>query len=327
MSFFGSLLSGLGSIATGLLGSKASPAANPAAGGAFMMPSQVPVAPQAQNPRPLSGQFLDGLKEVMPNAGSALASYATAGLQGKAVKKFNDSAYPGTTPWEQLGSGADGGSMVDMGTKADEMRQREKESQRVQETAFAQSRMQAALLVAGELLKNGGNASLAGAERVLMSSGVLSPAGFGVDPRTFSADRVRADIGNLQASARRQHADASWSEQLLPHERALKHSQSAAADASKDCDYAQADLLRTEEWLRPYETAIRAWSSVVGVNVGDVLEVFRGVRSRRGGKSSDPGKDSSYQNEVAFELLKKSREDGWDVGEGDLFDLFERFHE
>lgn len=165
-----------------------------------LLPSQMPSSPQAQNGSGIPAWLGQAVSSAAPAIGQVLTRLGTARYNGMAARAFADEAYPGTTPWEQLGGGA-GGQAMQAASQADELRQRERESVRHQETQVSLSRMQAAAMVSQQLLQDGGSAGFAAAEQILRSTGILTEAGFGVDPRSLVPGRASADIQSSLAHA------------------------------------------------------------------------------------------------------------------------------
>jgi hypothetical protein len=146
---------------------------------------------------------------VGSTARHAIESKLRAKIDGKARKDFNDEAFPGTAPWEQLGSG---GEFTQGMTEGLQLKQREKESQRAADTQLAQARIQASQAVGGQLIEQGGVTALPTVLDLMARSGAF-PAGEGFDPDAFSRLKADAEIArtDAQTAESKSRSALNWS--------------------------------------------------------------------------------------------------------------------
>jgi hypothetical protein len=159
---------------------------------ASLAPPAPPPIPQKPAPVPqTTRQKIGGaLGEAL---GGAADQWWKAKVAGYATKEFNDTAFPGTTPWEQLGEGAHGDAAIGAAAKSDELKQRERESERAQETALATTRMQAAQIIGTTLLEQGGDTNVQLVTKIWQQAGLLG-AEFGTLPDAYSNTRLNTEI-------------------------------------------------------------------------------------------------------------------------------------
>lgn len=132
---------------------------------------------------------------------SSFGSNITAGIRGRSTLKYNQAAFPGTNPWEHLGSGARGQELAQISSNAQQVKQAERASIRQSQTQLGQSRMAATSALAGQIYANNGNSSLQMISRILQNSGVLTGAGEDTQDAQLSNTYLEAQIGGLRSKA------------------------------------------------------------------------------------------------------------------------------
>lgn len=234
---------------------------------ASMSPSQVPRAsspvPPAPPPKGLADKMRSAGQDVFGGmlddadraARSATVGRLQAKVDGKNRQEYLDAAFPGTTSWEQLGSGAgsSGSDYGQMAAQSEELAQRERESKRNSHVQLSAARVQAAQSLAGGLIANG---NYEAAERMIKAAGIFDPS-LGVDSKMMAGGRVASEMRRIDQETYR-------SQEMLPYERAASASRSRSDDASAMSSYAQADLTRVREGLAPYEFALKEFAETSG---------------------------------------------------------------
>ncbi len=173
--------------------------------GAFQ-PSAAVQQPQVTN----DGGFMKRAGMLLGNEMlSAFGSKMTARMRGQSTLRYNQAAFPGTNPWEQMGSGARGQELAQMASSQNQINQAERASIRQSQTQLGQSRMAATSALAGQIYANNGNASLAMISRILKNSGVLTEAGRDYQEAQLGDTQLQAQIGGLRSRANLDRVAAS----------------------------------------------------------------------------------------------------------------------
>ncbi|MCA0422507.1 MAG: hypothetical protein LCH61_04140 [Proteobacteria bacterium] len=302
MSWIANLLQGvLGSVAGG------SPQ-QPAAPNSSMVP---PAPPDPVSPAPppagLAGSARangqDFLGDVIDDMGKVARQGMFAGVSGKiagmAQKSFNDAAFPGTTPWEQLGGGGNaqgGGAFTDVALKSEELAQRDRESQRASHTALASARLQAGSALANTAFQNGDYAT---AERVLKAAGVF-PQEYGMKAEMMANGRLAQEMRESDS-----RINLNWS-------------QEKTSNTQADLNLSSADRNRMETTLAPFRFALDEWVSKYGK--GQIAQELGGAAGIIKSVQSWISENPAYsQGELTDRLAKYLVDAG--VPEGDVFML------
>lgn len=199
MSFITTLLSAvIPSLFGGRGGSSTQPQSGIAPNPGTMQPSAVPQQPAVTN----DGGFLKNAGKLLGNEMlSAFGSKLTAGTRGSATLKYNQAAFPGTNPWEHLGSGARGQELAQMAASQNQQKQAERASIRQSQTQIAQSRMAAGSSLSNQIYANNGNASLAMISKILKMTGVLTEAGQSYQEASLGDTHLQSQIRSLRSGA------------------------------------------------------------------------------------------------------------------------------
>lgn len=313
-----------------MLGEILSAVAGPLIGGLFgkkqqapvpvdgsMAPSQVPAPPAPVPPLPPPKGLADRLRaagqdffgamvdDASKTARSAIFGGVQSRLQGSQRKDYLDAAFPGTTPWEQLGAGAAGSSdgYQQMAQQSEELAQRERESKRQSSVTLSTARIQAAQQLAGSFIQNG---NYEAAERMLKAAGVFDPA-LGIDERMMANGRVASEIRRIDQETHR-------SQEMLPFDRAASHSRAKADDAA-------ADKSRVDAMMAPLRLALDDWiardkgghiTNEIRGAVGVIREVLNGIsgpvdETRFNDIAAKVLRGSDLPGDVIDDLLKKLR--------------------
>jgi len=239
----------------------------------------------------LGGILGSSLSSVIANA---MFGGLNARLAGKHQRMYNNAAYPGTVPWEQLGTGSAGAQAGSMASP--ELLQRERESKRSAQVALQTSRMSASAGLAGHAMAAGGAAAGPLVASLLRAGGILPP-GVAFDPRIMARGKPEAEIAALDAGARRV-------ETLLPLE-----AESIDADVHRK---------RMETLIAPFEFALKEWEARYGhsyaaneargvaESVREALPNF--ARGSRDGADILPKLLAMLETKWGFEIMKQFSE-------------------
>lgn len=224
----------IATIGSRLIGLNSGPTTTQGTGGSAAPSANASLVPPPPAPTPSGGSWLgDAAKILGDRYLGAYADRMTAGMQGEATLAYNEAAYPGTNPWEHLGSGAHGQELAQISVKQKELQQRERESKRNANVALAGARINAGTAMASALLADGGRLNAPAAADILRRTGAIDPS-VDFDPRDMIRGRTEAQLGHLDASA-------------------------MAAYASGEQSLTQAQLNRIEAELRPKIFALDQW--------------------------------------------------------------------
>lgn len=277
------------------------------------VPRPAPPVPPAPAPKGLgdqlrtSGQQFFGslVDQAGKTASSALFSRAQAKIDGRARKDYLDSAFPGTSPWEQLGAGG-GGAAPDyqaMAAQSEELAQRERESKRNSHVALSTARVQAAQNLASAFVANG---NYEAAERMLKAAGIFDSS-LGIDPKMMAGGKVASEMARMEQETRR-------SSEMLPYDKMKSAAEMGAADAS-------ADKSRVDAMMAPLRLALDDWiardkgghisTEIRGV-VGLISETLSGLgatvtEDRFRDVAAKVLRNSDLPGDVIDDLLKKMR--------------------
>lgn len=199
-------------------------------------------------PAPPPRSFADDLKSDAKRAArNAIFAPIEATVNGRAQRAFNKQAFPGTTSWEQLGSGnASGGSSFSENMGRDvEVQQRDRESNRQASVQLQSQRMQAATSLATEMIRQGGSANSALVAQLIRAGGILPPE-HGFKPEMMARGKLEAEIDKIDADTR------SVGERLPYEIRAM--------DKAAERDDASARLSSVEAYIKPYQFALDEWA-------------------------------------------------------------------
>ncbi len=154
------------------------------------------VADKQETPSPTKAarpnfSWLQSAGEMLGNTAlTAFGNKMTAKSRGKATFDYNQAAFPGTNPWEQLGSGAQsGGQLADVAVQTKQM-QNQKDI----------AGLGAASQFANTIVKNTGNAGIPMASQILRRAGMPMAD---TDFQDFSMlpDNVTAGISQARGAA------------------------------------------------------------------------------------------------------------------------------
>lgn len=288
MGFWSALASGF----AGFLGGGAKSAPNPAFAQNSGLGGDAVPAPAPQR------SFMDDVKsDAQGVLRNAVFGQINGRLNGRAQRAFNHSAFPGTTNWEQLEAGSThaGNDFPSGMNKNVEVMQRERESQRSSQTSLQSQRMSSATQLATALISSGGSANSPLIAELIRAGGILPPE-HGLRTERMARGVVEAQIGNLDAQARR-------SDQMLPYDQSLSSQKSLESKTVQDRN-------RIEAQIRPLEFALEEWRSKYGSSYSakEVLGWLSIVREASGGSSGLP------LSQVLVDAMSRSG-----VPEGDLY--------
>lgn len=319
MGWFGNLL---GALIPGLVGGgQSAPPALDASLTPPVTPDPIPPAPPPRgmadrlraNGQGFMADFVDGAQDI---AIKGALGPLSARVDGMARKAFNDSAYPGTTPWEQLGAGnTQGAGFQELAMKSEELAQRERESQRAAATQLGASRLEAGKVLASVYLQNG---SPEAAERILRATGVLVDPGNAFDPGLMAGGKIASEIERNAAGSGLARAQTKTEDELrLPRWDQIT-SDAIRTSADTNLKEAQTALVDWQTKLAPIETAIRGASAASSIlQYIPISKVMTFFKARMSSKGATP---SSVRSGVSSDLA------GAGVPEGDIFQLMEEIY-
>ncbi len=313
----------LGSLAGGLGGGQSSQPAQASVGvEQSLNPGQVPIAPDPVPPAPppkglgasmrASGHsfMADVLDQAGQTARKAMFASYEGKIAGQAQRSYNQTAFPGTTPWEQLGSSAGSGAdYASMAQKSEELTQRERESQRGSATQLAAARIGVGERLATTLIGAGGDPRMIA--DILLKTGAIPP-GQPIDVSSMSRDRLASEIGLAQANTRR-------SQDLLLPDIGVADAKQAEAWASTDKMYADADRSRVETILAPARFALDEWKAKVGSSY--TANEVRAVSDIIANALSDLGVPVDVPKSLSESVIKSIIDSG--ISQGDAYLLKE----
>jgi len=222
---------------------------------------------------------------------TALFGGINARLAGRNQRIYNKTAYPGTVPWEQMGTGSAGAQAGNMASP--ELMQRERESRRNAQVALQTSRMNATAGLAGHAMNAGGAAAGPLVASLLRAGGILPP-GVAFDPRIMVRGRPEAEIASLEAGAERTRT-------MLPYE--------------VDESFQNARKKEMESLMAPFEFALREWEARYGKSYGgnEARGLAESVRESlpdfaRGARDTDdilPKLLNMIEDKFGFEVMKQ----------------------
>lgn len=313
MGWFGNLL---GALIPGLVGGgQSAPPAMDASLTPPVSPDPIPPAPPPRgladrlraNGQGFMADFVDGAQDI---AIKGALGPLSARVDGMARKAFNDTAYPGTTPWEQLGAGnTQGAGFQEVAIKSEELAQRERESQRAAATQLGASRLEAGKVLASVYLQNG---SPEAAERILRATGVLVDPGNAFDPRLMAGGKIASEIERNATASGLAHAQSKTEDYLRLPKWDQISSDAIRTSADTELKQAQTKLIEWQATLAPIETLIRGSSLLQYIPISKVMTFFK---ARMSAKGATP---SSVRSGVSADLS------GAGVPEGDIFELMEQ---
>lgn len=295
MSWFANLIPAI----TGFLGgAKSAPSPSPGAVSNSGLAGDAVPAPPGQR---TFGQDLKSDAQGMIR--KAIFAPIEGRINGRAQRALNNSAFPGTTPWEQLAGGATSGgdNFSDGMNKNVEIQQRERESQRAANTTLQTARMGATERLATSIINQGGVANVPLAAEILRRGGVLPPE-FGLNPKMMAKGRVEAEIGNLNAQADR-------SREMLPYDQTVSTQRALTEKTVQDKN-------RVDIMMRPLELALNEWKATSGSSyTANEVRGWLGIARQVVGSQAD----TFSLSQALLDAMNKSG-----VPEGDMYLLRKR---
>lgn len=235
-----------------------------------LSPSSAPPDPQdiAEQENNMFGEFMDSFEK---QAGGAIGSSLTASMRGKATKKFTDAAFPGTTPWEQLGSGASGAAQ--QGALAgQELQQRERESKRQAETSMKIAQTQSAAELMKAFMAQFGSSGAAETMKMIMATGMFP----NIDVRQMGqslADAQKVNLGAQTGLINEQTATEPFRRENIQSDTFVNDSLGQLNFQKKDLDLAQ--------------YALDAYGRIYGYSGTELMGILQIVKNGLGDDTTD----------------------------------------
>jgi hypothetical protein len=261
MGFLGSLFSSVvPKLFSGLFGQKQAPVStvtslSPSAGGQ----SETDTAGEGKG-------FLQGLWSTAKDSfsdsvGDAVSAWSGNALgvnkmNGQAQKNYMDAAYPGTTPWEQLGSGGGAGAFAQGAVAGQQIKQQDKAVNLQAQTQLSTARIQAGQMFGTELLRQGVKPS--DAMELMMKSGAFT--GQPVNMKNMGA--TVSELRKGEIAAQTQHIQAQTdTERERP---AQVRADTKVSESTVFMNAARTNQIATDIDLSKFDRALSQWKAMYG---------------------------------------------------------------